>query len=75
MCNVYCVHVDIAIMYSLIKLTAKIPATAWKNYNINAEIGQRMTHVNTLYIITFQNIVSDLRNEIRKQVCIVFMNM
>ena len=70
-------HVDIAIMYSLIKLTAKIPATAWKNNNINAEIGQRITHVNTQYIITFQNIVSDLRNEIRKQVyiVIVFMNM
>ena len=70
-------HVDIAIMYSLIKLTAKIQATAWKNNNINAEIGQRITHVNTQYIITFQNIVSALRNEIRKQVyiVIVFMNM
>ena len=67
-------HVDIAKRYSLIRLTAKIPATAWKKNNINPEIGQRVTHVNTLYIIMLQNIVPDVRNEIRKQYCIVFMN-
>ena len=57
-------HVDIAIMYSLIRITAKIPATAWKKNNKNAKIGQRVTRVNTLSIITLQNIVPDVRNEI-----------
>mgnify|MGYP003686757421 CR=1 FL=1 len=63
------------IKYSLIRLTAKIPATAWKKNNINAEIGQRVKHVNTLYIIMLQTIVPDVRNEIRKHSFIVFMNM
>ena len=67
-------HVDIAIRYSLIRLTAKTLATAWKKNNINAEIGQRVTHVNTLYIITCQNIVPGVRNEIRKQSSIVLSN-
>ena len=60
----------------MIRITAKSSATALKKKNnINAEIGQRVTHVKTLSIITLQNIVPDVRNEIRKQFCIVFMNM
>ena len=37
-----------------------------------AERGPRVTHVNTLSIITLQNIVPDVRNESRKQSRIVF---
>ena len=38
-----------------------------------AEIGPRVTHVNTLSIITPQNIVPDVRNESKKQSHIVFI--
>ena len=40
-----------------------------------AERGPRITDVNTLSIITLQNIDPDVRNESRKQSCIVFMYM
>ena len=38
-----------------------------------AERGPRVTHVNTVSIITLQNIVPAVRNESRKQSRIVFM--
>ena len=37
-----------------------------------AERGLTVTHVHTMSIITFQNIVPDVRNESMKQSCIVF---
>ena len=40
-----------------------------------AERGPRVTHVNTLSIITLQNIGPDVTNEIRKQSRIVFIYM
>ena len=40
-----------------------------------AERGPRVTHVNTLSIITLQNIVPDVRNESRKQVVSFFVHM
>ena len=70
--NVYSVHVDTAIRCSFIRLIAKIPATAWMKNLMNAEIGQRVTHVNTLYIITLQNIVEHVKTESNTH---TFLNM